>query len=186
MKKTSILSKRYAKALFGLALEMDILEQVLKDMQLVYDVYTENKDFRLVLDAPVNPDKKRAIFKSLFEKRVNEITFKYLLIILRKRRESYLGTIGEEFVNLYKNFKNIITVHLQTAAAIDKSIREKVIDLLEGQTKGEIELNEVVKKEIIGGFILTYDDKKYDDSIKTQLQLIKRDVADFNLYVKGF
>jgi len=187
MKKTSILSKRYAKALFGLALEMNILEPVMKDLELIFTVYKENKDFRLILDAPiVSMDKKKAVFNGLFKERINEITFKYLMIILRKKREAYLGAIAEQFISLYKKFKNIIIVHLQTAAEIDESIRKKVIKLMEDQTRGIIELNETIKKEIIGGFILIYGDKKYDDSIRTQLQMIKRDIADINLYVRGF
>jgi F-type H+-transporting ATPase subunit delta len=187
MKKTGILSKRYAKALFDLALEMNIVDQVIKDLQLVFDVYRENKDFRLVLDAPiVNTDRKAAIFKSLFKERVHDVSFKFFMIILRKRREHYLGSIAEEFIIMYKKYKNIVTVRLQTAAPVDEKIRKKVISLLEKQTHGEIELEEQVRKEIIGGFILTYDDNKYDDSIKTQLQMIKRDVADINLYIRGF
>lgn len=186
MKKTGILSKRYAKALFDLVLEMNILEEVKKDMELVYDVYAENKEFRLVLSAPVRSDRKNAIFTSLFEKHVHEVTMKYLLIILRKHREVYLGHIAKQFTALYKEFKNIITVHLQTAVEIDDKLRKQVISLLEEQTKGEIEMNEVVNQELIGGFILRYGDNKYDDSIRTQLQLLKREVADINLYVKGF
>ena len=186
MKKTGILSKRYAKALFDLALEMNILDQVIKDMELVYDVYRENKDFRLVLSAPiVNMDKKTAILSDLFKERVHEISFRYFMIITRKKREAYLGEIARQFISLYKKFKNIITVHLLTADKIDDSIRQKVIRLLHEQTKGEIELIEYVKKEIIGGFILTFDDQKYDDSIRTQLQLMRRTVSDCNLYVKG-
>ena len=186
MKKTGILAKRYAKALFGLAMEMNNLEEVRKDMELIFDVYKQNKDFRLILDAPiVSIDKKKAVLNSLFKKHVNEITLRYLMIILRKRREAYLGNIAEQFISLYKEFKSIIIVHLQTAAEIDDTIRNKVIKLLEDQTKGNIELHEAVKKEIIGGFILTYDDKKYDDSISTQLQLLRRDVAALNLYVRG-
>lgn len=187
MKKTSILAKRYAKALFGLAMEMNNLEEIMEDMELIYSVYKQNKDFRLILDAPiVSTDKKKAVFNSLFKKNINEITLKYLMIILRKRREAYLGAIAEQFIALYKEFKNIIIVHLQTAAEVDGTIRKKVIKLLEDQTKGNIELHAAVKKEIIGGFILTYDDKKYDDSISTQLKMLKRDVAALNLYKRGF
>jgi F-type H+-transporting ATPase subunit delta len=108
------------------------------------------------------------------------------MIILRKKREHYLGTIAKQYIALYKKYKNIVTVHLQTAAPVDEKISKKVIKLLEDQTHGEIELDEQVKEEIIGGFILAYDDNKYDDSIRAQLQMIKREVADINLYIRGF
>jgi F-type H+-transporting ATPase subunit delta len=99
----------YAKALFDLTLEKGLLEETMKDMQVVASVYKKNKDFRMMLKSPVISDgKKRIIFARIFEKTLSKLTFTFLLIIIRKKRESYLGDIAFAFLELYKDYKGLL------------------------------------------------------------------------------
>ncbi|MDZ7742614.1 MAG: ATP synthase F1 subunit delta [Bacteroidota bacterium] len=180
--KNTIIATRYAKALFEFASEQNIIEEVKKDIELLLDVIKENKDFRMLLKSPiVKYDKKKKIVEEVFKDAMHEVTLKYLKIIISKRRESFLEAISEEFIELYKEFKNIVTTHFATAYKIDDSIRQKVIDLLNKQTGGEIEFIEKVKEELIGGFVMEYRDKKYDASIQRQLTDLRKDF-EINLY----
>ena len=76
-------------------------------------------------------------------------------------------------------------IFITTAIELDKEIKDKVTALLAEQTKGEIELSEEVSKDLIGGFVLSYDDKQYDASIKKQIKELRRDF-DKNLYIREF
>ena len=83
-------------------------------------------------------------------------------------------------------FKNIFTVHFESATAISEDVRKAVIALLEEQTKATVELLEEVREELVGGFVLNYNDYKYDASIAYQLKKLKKESAEINLYVKEF
>jgi F-type H+-transporting ATPase subunit delta len=48
-----------------------------------------------------------------------------------------------------------------------------------------IELIELIDPDVIGGFIINLDDKKYDASIRRQLDRLSKTFGE-NLYVKGF
>ncbi len=184
--KESKIANRYAKALFDLALEQKVLDQVKEDMELVVSVCRQNKDFVMMLQSPIIfTDKKEAILKEIFEKKLQQISFFFLLIITRKNREAILDEIAQQFVIIYKEFKNITMARLTTAAELDKNISDKVISLLKEQTKGEIELEQEIDKDLIGGFVLSYDDKQYDASIKKQIKELKKDF-DQNLYIREF
>ncbi len=183
----SLIAKRYANALLGLSIEMNVLEKIKKDIDLFVSVCKSNKDLRLLLKSPIiKPDKKMAILKDIFEGNIHKISLAYFMIITRKRREPYLIAIAEQFIILYKQYKNILTVHLQTAEKINNNIRESIIGLLKKHTKVEIELIEEIRKEIIGGFILKYEDNKYDASISSELLELKQAIAEFNLYERKF
>jgi F-type H+-transporting ATPase subunit delta len=185
--KSVIVAKRYAKALFDLALEMNVLEEIKKDMALVVDLCKTNNQFRRLLTSPViRTDKKNKILKEIFDKKVHEISLRYILIITRKRREAYLENIALQFIEQYKKYKHIVSVNLETATEIQAKSRERIIKLLEDQTKGSIELEEMINKEIIGGFILNYENKKYDASVSSQLTAMKKAIADINLYISKF
>jgi F-type H+-transporting ATPase subunit delta len=108
-----------------------------------------------------------------------------MLIIARKRREKYIQDIAGEFLEIYKKFKNIFTIHFTSASKISDELRKRVIALMEEQTQGSIDLKEEVKEELIGGFVLSYDDYKYDASIAYQLRKLKKNAAEINLYVRG-
>lgn len=173
---------RYAKALFDLALEQDILEKVKSDMELILQVVEQNKDFRLLLKSPIiKPEKKEKIIKELLSGKIQTLSLHFILLITRKRREAYIENITTEFIEQYKAFRHIITTHLETADEINAKIKNQIIDLLKKQTKGEIELIHEIKKELIGGFVLKYSDYQYDASIMKQIDRLKKDF-EINLY----
>ncbi|MCP4553355.1 MAG: ATP synthase F1 subunit delta [Bacteroidetes bacterium] len=185
MKQTRI-ANRYAKALFDLALEQDILESVKPDMDLVASVCEQNKDFRLMLHSPIiYTDKKEKIISLIFEKHFQQISLYFLHLITRKNREAFIEPIAKQFIEQYKEYKNITTAVLSTAVKIDQNINEEVVELLEDQTKGEIELIESVKEELIGGFVLAYKDFQYNASVQKQIKELKKEF-DTNLYIREF
>ena len=182
----SLISKRYAKAIFDFALEMNVVEEVKADMELVFSVCSSNKDFTLMLKSPViRVEKKNKVIEAVFRNEISELSLRYLLIIIRKKREKFIPQIADEYIEIYKKFKNIFTVYLSSASALNDELRQKVIALLEKQTKGNIELHEEVKKELLGGFVLSYDDYKYDASISYQLMKIRKAAAEINFYIRA-
>ena len=185
MRETRI-AIRYAKALFELSLEQKSLEQTSQDMLLVREVCLQNKDFRLVLSSPIiKSDKKQSIMKSLFEGKLGKLSLAYLNIIAKKRRENFIEPIAEQFSELYKEYKGVISVVLTTAVAADDSIKNKVKELVRGFTKKEVDLIEEIKGEIIGGFILKFGQYQFDDSIRKKITKLKKEF-NINAYEKGF
>ena len=71
---------RYAKSLFVLANEQDILEKCRQDMQFIADTCNGSKELSLLLKSPIiKTDQKLAIFKEVFyENWLFVETWKYL------------------------------------------------------------------------------------------------------------
>ncbi len=182
----TIISKRYAKALFDLAIEMKKLERIKDDIELVQSVTKENPEFKRLLKSPIIPvGKKNKIIAAIFKDKLDILTFKFLQLVTRKEREVLLDTICVSFIKIYKEHYNIITIKLTTSEKIDEQSKTELIELLSGDTNKTIDLIEKVDKSLIGGFVLDMDDKKYDASIRHQLDKLKKSF-DKNLYVKGF
>jgi F-type H+-transporting ATPase subunit delta len=170
-----IVASRYAKSLLGLAIESKTLEEVRKDMLLIKDVCTNNRDFVLLLESPViKTDKKLAVFSALFDGKVSKMTSTFLTLIANKRREGYIDDIAMAFDDQYKIYKNITTVKVQSAVALDAKLRTQVIDIVKQTVSGEIELIEEVDAALIGGFVLTINDKQVDQSVKRKLNDLKK------------
>jgi F-type H+-transporting ATPase subunit delta len=177
----------YAKALFGIALEENVLEETLHDMDLILEISRSNRDFRLMLKSPVIiTEKKIHIIQALFGNRMSKLCLSYILIILRKKREPILNDIAFEFRELYKDYKGILTTFLKTSEPVSEDVRKKIVEVLKAQTQKEIELVEETDAGLIGGFILRWKDQQYDASVLHQINKLKKEVEGINLYVKGF
>src|SRR5438105_1750118 len=115
---------RYALALFNLAEEKDLLEKVNSDAEGFIRLIQENRGFDLLLKSPVvRFDKKEKIIDKLMKEQVNSLTFEFMKIVLRKRRELVLGEIFKQFQVLYRKHKNIIEANLSTAYPVNDSIK---------------------------------------------------------------
>ncbi len=179
----SLIAKRYAKALFDLSLELNVIEDTKADMEVIMSVCESNPDFNQLLRSPViRSEKKQKVIGAIFKGKISELSLRYLDIITRKKREGIIKQIAEEYILAYKKFKNIFTIHFESATEISDDIRKKVITLLEDQTKANIEMIEEIKKDLIGGFVLQYNDYKYDASIAYMLKRLKKSAAEVNLY----
>ena len=175
-------TSRYAKALIQLAVEQNILEQVYQDITLVLDVCQSNKEFsRMLLSPIIKSFKKEAVLSDIFKKNTHHLTLEFLLLITRKRREDLIEGIAEQFVNQYKEQKGIKRAVVKTCIKLDEKIKEKIIQALKKFTNSQIELVEVIDKKLIGGFILSFDNKQYDASIFNKLQLLTKTFKE-NIY----
>ena len=185
MRETRV-SIRYAKSLIDLSLEKGILEKTYADMQLVLNVCKSNPDFSLMLRSPIiKTDKKLSILKEIFKGKLTPIAETFIEIIARKKREYYLETIAEEFLNQYKQHKKILTAVITTAVGLDDTLRKKVLEILKNNVQSEVELVENVKKELIGGFVLRIADKQVDASIARKIQELTKSFSE-NPYIKEY
>lgn len=185
MKETRV-ANRYAKALFELALEMNLTDQIRKDSELLLEVCAQNNDLVLMLRSPIIKDNKKiSIVNEIFSKKLQELFLRYLAIIINNRREEIIIEIAEQYIDIYKKHNNIVSVIIESATQIDKESRDKIISVLEKRTDTKVELTEEVKEELIGGFVLSTEDKQYDASIQREIKNLRKEFKK-NLYVKGF
>ncbi len=181
--RIQLLSKRYAQALFELALENKILDKVEKDIRLINSVLQESRELRVVLaNAVLDGYKKLRVLNALFDGKIETLTLKFLQLITRKGREEYIVHICKAFIDVYKDHKNIMDVTLTTAYDADKKTIDAILTKLKTVTEKELEVTEKVDESLIGGFKLDFEDYQYDDSVKVQLKRLGKEFSD-NLYI---
>lgn len=181
------IASRYAKSLIDLAGEQGKLEKVTEDIKAFYKA-CQNRDLYLFLKSPIiNTGTKQKAFKAIFEGKMDTLTMSFMNIIMVKGREAFLPEIASEYVNQYKELKHISTVKLITAVKVDEATINDIIKKFESSksTRNTVEIENIVKPEIIGGFKVEYDDKLYDASIKYQLDQMKQQFSS-NLHKKDF
>ena len=179
-------ASRYAKSILTLSLEQGTLESVKQDMDFINEICDSSDELVLLLKSPViKSDKKMAILNEIFAGKISELTYKFIEIITNKKREGLLHDIAWCFQNQYREHKKILKAVVKTATGIDDTLRAKVLELVKSTNGSEVELVEEVDKDIIGGFVITIDDKQIDASVKSQLNKLRHTFSE-NAYIADF
>jgi F-type H+-transporting ATPase subunit delta len=171
-------ASRYAKSLLELAQEKNILDKVHADMQLFSAVAEQNRVFAVMLRNPIiNHDKKRNVLRALFGKRMQELTLLSFDLITKKNRENILEQVAKEFQIQYNNLMGLQVAEISTSIELDDKLRNSFNDLVKDISGKKADLQEVVDEDLVGGFVLKVGDYRLDQSIKTQLQNIKKELT---------
>jgi F-type H+-transporting ATPase subunit delta len=97
----------------------------------------------------------------------------------------YVPEITAEFIEQYKRLKKITSVTVTTAAPMsDKVLAELKKQLLaSGITTENLDIETKIDPELIGGFVLEFDNKRYDASVAHKLEELKTSFSK-NLYIR--
>ena len=176
--KNTKLSGRYAKAFFDYASGKKQTEEVFHDLQLFANTLKENRDLQVLLRNPViEPHQKHKIFESIFNGTLQETTYQFLDVLLKKNREPALDTICEEFFKLYNKEHNIRPVTITTAQPLGDELKDKIMQMLVEQTHATIDLQQIVDPDIIGGFVIQMDDYYLDSSILSKINKLRQEFS---------
>jgi len=176
------IASRYAKSLLELAQEQGKLETVKEDIA-TFNKVLENRDFELLVKSPIiQAEKKRSIFKSIFEGKVDDLSAAFFDIIIRKGRESVLGEIAKSFEEQYRTSQNITRAKVTTASSMSASQLDRLkASLSDLDITGAVELETAEDPSLIGGFVLEVEDRLYDASVKNKLAELKKEILDNTL-----
>jgi F-type H+-transporting ATPase subunit delta len=174
-------ARRYANALLQLAIEQEILESVLNDVELIDNTIRGSKELKLFLRSPViKPDDKKRVLEALFTERCTSLTVQFLDLVIRKRRERLLEQIMQGFIKLYKIHEGIEEVELHSAMELPANVIENLTQTLGKHTGKKIDLSVRVRPELKGGIAIKIGDTVIDGTVRhkiDQLQTLFRQTA---------
>lgn len=179
-------ASRYAKSIIDLSIELKKLDEVKADFDLIGGALEESRDLRVMLQSPVvKPDVKQRILKEVFASHVQEVTSKFIHLLVDHGREGILKEVITNFNLRYLKVKGIVHATVTSTVALDDAARKRVVALIGQLSNLQVELEECVDPELIGGFVLQVGDQKIDASVAGSLNKLKRQFKD-NHYVADF
>lgn len=163
-------ASRYAKALIDIGKQENQLETIYQDAQTFLKVCEDNRLLIVALENPIiSLDKKKNIFKRLFENYLSEYTQKFANLVLTKKRGKALKLIFEQVINQYKLLNGIYDARVYTPVELPDKTKDKMKAKLKDQQVKEVQLENIVDESLIGGFVLKFGDKLWDASVASKL-----------------
>jgi F-type H+-transporting ATPase subunit delta len=171
----SKIGTRYAKALMLGAIENNVLDAVKNDLIIIDELLKVEDGLTRLLNSPViRSAQKLQIIEEVLGTFFNKLTFDFLKLLIRNKRESHLAEIIRNYYNLYRKQKGIVTARLTSPVATGSETMKQVSGIIEKSSGKKVEITEVVNPAILGGFILQVEDLQYDASIRSRLEQIRQ------------
>lgn len=184
------LSHRYAFALKQLSDERGETEALYAEFKKLYALVKASDDLRIFLRSPViKPDVKVKALEKVMGGSLSRLLKLFIEKLTKARRENLLGEIASDFVNMCDKAEGRAIVRLQVAWPASQDLKDEITKRVLNQLGKEgirsLEIEEIVRPELIGGFILQVGDKRLDASYAGKLNQLKRQFSQ-NLYIKEF
>lgn len=113
------------------------------------------------------------------EKEVKAILKNLVLLLDRNRELSKANEIIDRFQEIWNKQSGELYAELDTARRLNKESKELIIEYLKKQTgANKIGLDEKIKEDLIGGFVLSYDSKVVDGSLKNSLRNLRNKISN--------
>ena len=177
-----IISGRYAEALFQLAIEQNCIDKYSDEVKLVYDTLTSDSEILRVLNHPqIGADKKLDILNTAFKDSVDSDILGFLSIIFKKNRENELTDILDTFLRKVLDYKGIVTAVVESAVPLKESRLNEIKDKLSSKLNKQVEIEAKVVPELIGGLKIAVCGHIIDNTVKSQLDAMKKTLLDLRL-----
>jgi F-type H+-transporting ATPase subunit delta len=170
----SRVARRYAKALFGVAKNLDIVRGVEDDLNSIVSLLQSDANMRHFLIAPyTSRDEKIAIVEKMFADRTTALTLQVMRTMLEKGRESEIEPLRDEFIAMRRQDAGIVYATVQSATTLDEAQKQSIVAAF-GKSLGKVvEADFRVDPSLIGGVRVTYENYVLDGSARGTLNKMR-------------
>jgi F-type H+-transporting ATPase subunit delta len=169
------LTDRYAAALYSLADENHVLDTVVSQMENLGQLIDGSSDFRRLLASPLIDVKtatnasQAVLTQEGFCKEVKD----FVGVISVNRRLNFLRDIVGAFAALVAERRGIVTAYVASAHGLSDLQRQQLRARLIEAGYGNVNINERVEPDLLGGLIVRIGARLYDTSLKSRLQRLQ-------------
>ncbi len=167
----------YARSLFEVASERDLLDTIKEQLGQFADALHENRQLAVFFFSPYfSVEEKKSGLKRLVEGG-DPAFMNFLEALIERHRMPAIYRIRTDFEVLYDKTNKLLPVLVTSAVELDAETIESLVVRIGEQTGNEIELSTTIDPEILGGIVLRVGNFILDASIRTRLEQLRREVA---------
>lgn len=174
----AVVDERYGEALLELAVESGQLSDYLDEAVVLKGVLLENPELTgLFVNPKITLEEKIDVVEKCFEGRFTSDICGMIKLVITNGRAGELEKILDWFVLAAKEKLGIGIVYVKSADELNDTTK-KALENKMLQTTGykKLEMHYSVEKELIGGLQVRLGDRIIDNTIRTRLDLLTKEL----------
>lgn len=173
------IAKNYADALYELARDEGLDEQIYAQLREIQALMEENPDYVRLLSAPNLPKPERlAALDEALSGRVHPYLLHFLKLLCERGHIRELKDCAIQYRRRRNADLGILDAVAITAVPLRAELREKLRARLQALTGKQIEMQYRVDPGVLGGIRLEYDGKALDGTVRSRLAGIEKTLSE--------
>lgn len=174
MSDTSV-AKRYAVALFQIAQEQNLLDQIEEEIRVIKEVFSNNQDLVTFLTHPkVSSEQKKSFLKEVLSNTSIQVQNTIALMNDRHRTDA-IAAMATEFIELTNEFKSVAEAQVYSVRPLTEAEREAIsASFAEKVGKKTLRIENIVDRSILGGIKLRIGNRIFDGSVSGKLERLEQ------------
>ncbi len=167
----------YARALFEVAEERDLLDPIHDELTQFSDALSENRQLQTFFFSPYfsTEEKKAGLKKAVTG--ADPAFMNFLEALIERHRMPAIFRIKARYQDMWEDARDLLPVELTSAIELDSATVASIGDRVGEQTKRTVELKSTVDPDILGGIVLRVGNVILDASIRNRLEQLRKQVA---------
>ncbi len=172
------IARRYAGAMFGLAIKQNTIDRTLDDIQEIAKLFAIRKLSYLLREPKIPALRKETAIRQQLTARVLPTSLNLALLIVQRELVDYMPNIAKELEQLVLDYKNEAKAQVTTAAPMDTAQQAQISHALEQYTGKKIILQTKIDPSILGGVIARVGDEVIDGSVRYRLSALQQQLLN--------
>jgi F-type H+-transporting ATPase subunit delta len=167
----------YARALFEVAEDRDLIDQIHDELTQFADALSENRQLAVFFFSPYfsTEEKKDGLKKAVTG--ADPAFMNFLEALIERHRMPAIFRIKAQYQDMWEDARDLLPVELTSAIELDSATVASIGERVGEQTKRTVELTSTVDPDILGGIVLRVGNLILDASIRNRLNQLRKQVA---------
>jgi F-type H+-transporting ATPase subunit delta len=167
----------YARALFEVARDNDVLDRVHDELGEFADALDESRELQLFLFSPYfsSEEKKDGITRIVSD--ADERLVNFLQLLAERHRMPALFRIRRSFDSMWAEENKLLPVTVTSAVELDESLVQDIGKSIEDQAGRRVELSSKVDPDVLGGLQVRVGNMVLDATVRNRLEQLRKQVA---------
>ncbi len=166
--------REYASAIFEIALEEDIRNEIYDSLALVKRVFRRERNYIDFLMSPAIPSSERVeALQQSFGGQINDHVLGLLTVMTLKGHIRYIFDCIEAFRVLYRESTAKSDAYVTSAVELTDEEKDKLKAALTKRSGHKVYMRYKIDPKLMGGLIVEMDNYRYDGSLRHKLKEIK-------------
>jgi F-type H+-transporting ATPase subunit delta len=177
---TSSISRRYARAIFELAVDEGRFEEVGAELARVVSVLEADPDLVVALRNPVTSREEKLHLAEVIGGvlKLSAVVANGLKLLAERSRLSDLLHLQRFYGEMADEKAGRLRARVVSAVPITEESARKIAQLVSGAAARSVVVERSVDASILGGVVVQVGSKVYDGSLKTQLRELGRQLKN--------
>jgi F-type H+-transporting ATPase subunit delta len=167
----------YARALFEVARENDVLDRVHDELGEFADALDDDRNLQVFLFSPYfsSTEKKEGVRRIVSD--ADERLLNFLELLAERHRMPVLFRIRRAFDSMWAEENKLLPVTVTSAVELDEALVSSIGERIEEQTGRRVELSSKVDPDVLGGLQVRVGNMVLDATVRNRLEQLRKQVA---------